>query len=424
MGAPSLAAGLGFDFGRHFALALLGFGIALFVAIGALSHQAERAFSAASLYLLLGLAAAGILSILGVDPIDPLAHPAVLEHVAELALVIAVFATGLRLESDLRWRSWRSVAVLLGLVMPLSIAAVALFGALVMGLSVGAAIVLGAALAPTDPVLAGDVGVGAPGEPDLHGEPRFSLSAEAALNDGLASPFVLLGILVAEGHVGARLGHFLAADVLYAVTVALVIGALGGYSIAAAAVRLRERQLLDEQLDLYLAVPAALSLYGLAEVAGSYGLVAVFAAGLAFRRYEFEHELNRHVHAGAEVIEKFGELAVILLLGSLVTVSGLGAPGVSGWLLAPLLLFVIRPGLVAGLLVRSELSARQRAFLAWFGVRGVAALYYVALVVDANVLHAAEERTVFWTTVACVMVSILIHGVTASAVSGRLLGRG
>jgi sodium/hydrogen antiporter len=420
---PVFAAAPGFDFGDHFAPALFGFGVALFVAIGALSHQGERAFSASIFYLLLGLVAAAALSVLEVEPIDPLAEPAVLERVAELALVVAVFATGLRLESDFRWRTWRSVAVLIVLVMPLSIAAVALFGALVMGLSVGAAILLGAVLAPTDPVLAGDVGVGSPGEVDLHGEPRFSLSAEAALNDGLASPFVLLGILVAEGDVADRLGGFLAADVLYAVAVALLIGALGGYLTAAAAVRLSERQLLDEKLDLYLAVPAALSLYGLAELAGAYGLVAVFAAGVAFRRYEFGHEFNRHVHGGAEVVEKFGELAVILLLGSLVTVSGLRAPGAAGWLLAPVLLLVIRPGLVAALLLGSGLSIRHRAFLAWFGVRGVAALYYVTLVIAAGVLDPAEEATVFWTTVVCVMVSILLHGVTATSISRRLLSR-
>jgi sodium/hydrogen antiporter len=413
----------GFSFGDPFALAVLGFGLALFVAIGALSHQHERAFSASMLYLLLGLATAGLLSVLKIDPLDPLAQPAVLQRVAELALVIAIFATGVRLESDLRWRTWRSVAVLIGLVMPLSIAAVALFGVAVMGLSVGAAIILGAVLAPTDPVLAGDVGVGSPGEADLQGEPRFSLSAEAGLNDGLASPFVLLGILVASGDLGDRLGGFLAADVVYAVVGALVLGALGGYGIAAAALRLSERRLLDEKLDLYVAIPAALSVYGLAEVAGTYGLVAVFAAGVAFRRYEFGHDFNQHVHAGAEVVEKFGELVVILLLGSLATLSGLAAPGVSGWLLAAALLLVIRPGLVGALLVRSRFSLRERAFLGWFGVRGVAALYYISLVVAADVLDGPEERTLFWTTTACVMASILLHGFTATAISDRLLGR-
>jgi NhaP-type Na+/H+ or K+/H+ antiporter len=77
--------------------------------------------------------------------------------------------------------------------LPATIALIAVFGVHVMGLSLGAAIVLGAALGATDPVLAGDVGIGAPGEqPDEPQEARFAVSAEAGLNDGLAFPPVLL----------------------------------------------------------------------------------------------------------------------------------------------------------------------------------------------------------------------------------------
>ena len=65
--------------------------------------------------------------------------------------------------------------------------------------------------------------------------------------------------------------------------------------------------------------------------AGTYGFLAVFAGGLAFRRYERDHELNARVHDGAEIVEKFGELAVILLLGSMLTLDGLGTPGWAGW---------------------------------------------------------------------------------------------
>ena len=83
--------------------------------------------------------------------------------------------------------------------MPAFIALAALFGTTVMGLSAGAAIVLAGALAPTDPVLAGDIGVGPPGEEGEEHEPHFGVSAEAGFNDGLAFPFVLLGIAIAAG---------------------------------------------------------------------------------------------------------------------------------------------------------------------------------------------------------------------------------
>ena len=420
LNAP-LAADIGFRVADPIALAVAGFGIALFAAIGALSHQRDRVFSASVIYLALGLLAAGALSLLGNAPIDPLRDSGLIEHVTELALMVAVFSTGLAIDRRLSWNGWREVAGLIGIVLPLTIAAIALFGVLAMGLSLGAAIVLGAALGPTDPVLAGDVGVDAPGTAP-EGDARFNLGTEAGLNDGFAAPFVLLGIFVA-GQGGTNwLAEWATADVLYAILVGALLGGVCGYVFGALGVRLREAQMLDLRLDYYFAVPSALVVYGGAEFLGAYGLVAAFCAGVAFRRYDFEHEHNRHVYEGAEVIEKFGELVVILLLGTMVTTAALQIPGLAGWLLAPLLLIVIRPALVMALFARSRMNVRERAFVAWFGVRGVAALYYAVVAIGADVLKPAEEATVFWTVALCVMVSIVVHGLSATTAMRRLLG--
>ena len=114
--------------------------------------------------------------------------------------------------------------------------------------------------------------------------------------------------------------------------------------------RLRDRELLSDELDGWLAIAAVLVIYGATEAVSAYGFLAAFAGGVAFRRYEHGHEYNRRVHDGAETVEKFGELALILLLGSSVTLAGLQAPGWTGWLLAPALLLVIRPASVAAAL--------------------------------------------------------------------------
>ena len=92
-----IAAEPGFSFADHWALGLLFLSVALFAAIGALSHQRERAFSPSLVYLALGAVAACGLWALDVDPLDPLADAALLEHVTELAVLVAVFGTGLRL---------------------------------------------------------------------------------------------------------------------------------------------------------------------------------------------------------------------------------------------------------------------------------------------------------------------------------------
>jgi NhaP-type Na+/H+ or K+/H+ antiporter len=419
---PVLASSPGLEVGDPYALALAFAGVAVFAAVGALSHQHERPFSASLIYLGLGLGAATIIDLLDVRWIDPFADAELVEHLAEFAVIVALFGTGLKLERALDARPWFSVARLLGIVMPLTIAAVTLFGTAVMGLSLGAAIILGAALAPTDPVLAGDVGVGPPGEEDVH-EANVALTAEAGLNDGLAFPFVFLGAYVATRHGAGWLGEWLAADVLYGIVVGAVVGVALGYLIAASIVWLRDKDLLAPALDGWMAVGAVLLVYGLAEAAGGYGFLAAFAAGLAFRRYEYGHELNRRVHDGAEVVEKFAELALILLLGSLVTIGGLARAGVSGWLLVPALLLVIRPAATAIAFVGSDLAARDRVFIGWFGVRGIGSLYYVAVALGLGILSAHEARTLFWTVTACVLVSIVVHGVTATPLARRLLPR-
>ncbi len=421
-GVPPLASDAGFTFADPYAIAFAFAGIAVFAAIGALSHQHERAFSASLIYLGLGLVAATIIDVLGVGWIDPFGDAEVIEHLAEFAVIVALFGTGLKLETILERRPFMLVARLLGVVMPLTIATVALFANAVMGLSLGAAIILGAALAPTDPVLGSDVGVGPPGEDDEH-DAHVALTAEGGLNDGLGFPFVFLGVFVASRGGSDWLGEWLAADVLFGVVAGIAIGAGAGYLIAASIVWLRDRELLAKALDGWVALAAVLLVYGVAEIAGGYGFLAAFAAGVAFRRYEHGHEVNRAVHDGAEMVEKFSELALILLLGSLVTIGGLSELGLAGWLLVPLLLVVIRPLATAIAFLGSPLSAGDRLFIGWFGIRGVGSLYYIAVALGLGILSADESRTLFWTVAACIVASIVVHGVTVTPLARRLLSR-
>ncbi len=416
-----IGAAPGVSFADPYVIGLMLAGLAVFAAVGALSHQQERAFSASLVYFVLGLGAAVALELFGLGRLDPLEDHKFYERAAELAVIVALFGTGLKLERELRPAAWGGVGRLLLIAMPLTIVAVAFFGTQVMGLSLGAAIVLAASLAPTDPVLAGDVGVGPPGEED-ESEPNFSITGEAGLNDGLAYPFVLLGIILAGQETAGWFGDWLLEDLVYKVLVGVALGAALGYGIAAAAVRLRDRHLLSHDLDGWLAIAAVLVIYGATEAVSAYGFLAAFAGGLAFRRYEHGHEYNRRVHHGAETVEKFGELALILLLGSSVTLAGLQAPGWTGWLLAPALLILIRPASVAIALTRTPIPGRERAFAAWFGVRGIGTLYYVAVAVGTGALTDGEATTIVWTTTVCVIASIIVHGTTASGLSRRWLG--
>ncbi|MBJ7471315.1 MAG: cation:proton antiporter, partial [Solirubrobacteraceae bacterium] len=416
----SLASSPGFEPGSTEPLLFMLGGVALLAAMFALSNQRGRLYSASVIYLCLGVAVAAIVEVLGVRWLDPLRDATAISHASELAVIVALFATGLALERPLGWRRWRSTWLLLGVVMPLSIAAVAVWGNTVMGLSIGAAIVLGAALAPTDPVLAGDVGVGPPGEPD-DSEPRFALTSEAGLNDGLAFPFVMLGLLLAGPATSERwVWPWLLGDVLWGVAVGIALGAALGFGLGAAYRSWRAAGHVHTAFDAWIALAAVLAVYGATEVLDAYGFLAAFAAGVAFNHAEEDPEVDERVHRGATLAEKFGELALVLLLGTLLSTGGLGLPGAAGWALVALLLLVIRPAATMLAFVGSKLPLRDRLFIGWFGVRGVGSVYYATFAAASGLLPDAEARVLLWTVLIAATVSILAHGLTAEPLQKRL----
>ena len=414
-----LAASEGFSAGDAYALGLVFAGFALFAAVAALSQQADWAFTAAIVYLVLGAVLSLAFELLGVELLDPFRHPEVIERLAEVAVIIALFSAGLKLDRALKWAEWRSAALLLIVVMPLTIAGVAGLAMALMELSLGVAVLLAAILAPTDPVLASDVQVGPPGETD-EAEPRFALTAEAGFNDGLAFPFVFLGIfIIGEGGTG-WLAEWVLADVVYAIAVAVFLGVAAGRAVARFVSYLHAREILSQALDGWLAIATVLLVYGAVETIGAYGFLAAFASGLAFRRFEDRHEFHRRVHAGAATVEQFAELALILLLGSTITLTGLGTIGLGGWALVAILLLVIRPLSTVAALAATRVPLAERAFIGWFGIRGIGSFYYVAVALGSGVLAAEDAELVYWSVIACVGASIILHGITARPAARRI----
>lgn len=173
-------------------------GLALFVAVLAPTLVKRIALSAPMVLLLLGMVI-GLLPMPSGWGLDPVASRKLVEHVTEVAVLVALMGVGLALDRPLNlrtWRAWSPTWRLLLVAMPLTIAAVFLLGWGVLGVAAPAALLLGACLAPTDPVLAGDVQVDGPStagsaaetEPDERDEVKFSLTSEAGLNDGWPSP--------------------------------------------------------------------------------------------------------------------------------------------------------------------------------------------------------------------------------------------
>ena len=98
----------------------------------------------------------------GLDAPDPQVRVQLTERLTELGLIVALLGAGLKLDRPVGWRRWATTWRLLGIAMPLTIAAVAFLGWGLVGLAPASAVLLAAAVAPTDPVLAADVQVGEP----------------------------------------------------------------------------------------------------------------------------------------------------------------------------------------------------------------------------------------------------------------------
>lgn len=371
-------------------------------------------------------------------PLDPQDNRAVIEHVTELAVLVALMGVGLALDRPLSFRDrssfrrWGATWRLLLVAMPLTIGAVALLGWWAAGLAPAAALLLGAALAPTDPVLASDVQVAGPqtgdDEADEADEVRFTLTSEAGLNDGLAFPFVYAAILLStEGAVGGWALEWLGFYLVAKVAIGVVAGLVVGRALASVAFRSQSQSLrVADRGESLLVLAALLASYGVGEVVGGYGFLSVFVCAMSFRSAERSHDYHAAMHEVAERLERLLTLFVLLVLGIALTRGILDALDLRGVLLGLALLVVVRP--LAGLLalapwaLSSEdhggLVRRERWAVAFFGVRGVGTLFYVAYAAG----EAPELGTDWlWATVSFTIVaSVVLHGVLSTPVMSRL----
>ncbi|MBA3317513.1 MAG: cation:proton antiporter [Gemmatimonadales bacterium] len=389
----------------------------------------------------LGPAGAGLFDIAFPD------HSRLLEHVTEVAVVISLFTVGLKLRvllTDPRWRVPLRLAVI---SMVLTVGLVTVVGVLLLGLPLGAAVLLGGILAPTDPVLASDVQVESPWDPERL---RFSLSAEGGLNDGTAFPFVMLGLgLLGARDLGPGLWRWLTLDVLWAVGAGLAIGGMLGTALGRLVLYLRREHREGLGADEFLALGLIALAYGAAVAVEAYGFLAVFAAGVAFRQVESREtgadstapavhprdergkeelevdpvlaprQLAQTVLTFNEQLDRLGEVAVVLLVGGLLPAI---EPAAAAWIAVALLLLVIRPVSTSVGLAGLGITGTQRRLIAWFGIRGIGSIYYLTYAVN----HGLPEPLVGpLSTIAflVVAVSIVVHGISATPLMIRYTRR-
>ena len=391
----------------HVLMALTG--AAIFAGIWLPRLVFPRAASSSALLMLLGLVAYTIPGMPAA--LDPTESPRVWELISEFVLIVVLFAAGLRIDNIGSFRLWQPTLQLLVIAMPLTIAAIAGLAWGLAEMTLAGAVLLGAALAPTDPVLAGDVQVGPPLEGNEH-PVRFTLTAEAGLNDGLAFPFVYLGLLIASANSDPSiwLTEWLLRDVFFRISVGAVMGAAVGWLLGKVLFSNWGRGAIEKGGPGVIALAAVLLCYGIVELAEGYGFVGAFVAGLVCRRVQERHQFHRRLHAFSEAVEQAVTAILLVLVGS--TLPDLWSS--LDWrhsVIGFSLLLVIRPAAGWFALKGTALASNDRWIVSFFGVRGIGSIYYIAYAsghvefVNENQLWALVAYTIF--------ASAVIHGTTS-----------
>ena len=436
-------------------MALAG-GLLLIMALSS-AYLRNLPISTSAIYLALGLA----IGPLGFDwlRIDLREEVRWFERLTEVAVIVALFVGGLKLRLPLRDPAWIAAWRLGGPTMLATIIGVAAVGVLLLDLRLATALIVAAVLAPTDPVLAATVKVSSAAD---HDRMRYGLSGEAGLNDGMAFPFVVFGLLWFE-HNGA--GNWIAGwalhRLLWAIPAGLLLGFVLGRGVGRLAIWLRTHQQDPGAPSDFLALALIALSYVGAEAIGAWGFLATFAAGVGLRHAELHvsretppekrarraprdetntsddapaeelvgasveaEELKEPaVAAGVLVAEtiSFGDTAERLLEVLLVVLVGIliarhwdprAIP------LAATLFLLIRPLATWILLIGTPTSNSQRWLMGWFGIRGIGSLYYLSYAVrHGQSTMMAEDLAGL--TISTVALSILVHGVTAPPLIAR-----
>jgi len=347
---------------------------------------------------------------------NPLENTKWAEHLTEFVVIVALMGAGLKIDRPLDLRRWAATWRLLGIAMPLSIAAITLLGWSMLGLGIAPALLLGAALAPTDPVLAADVQVGPPqtGEEDSI---RFSLTSEAGLNDGLSFPFVMAAIAIAshEGGGFGWLAHWFAFDVVWKLSTGVAMGWLVGKLLGYLTFRMPEAGRIAKTGDGLAALGFTCVAYGATELVHGYGFVAVFVAALTLRSVERKSDYHGELHDFGEQIERLLMMVLLVCFGSILAEGSLLTR--ADWrivLVSVLVLAVVRPLAAWISLIGCQHTKAEKLIISIFGIRGLGSIYYLAY---ASGKTKFEDVETVWSTVfLIILMSVVLHGASVTPV--------
>jgi NhaP-type Na+/H+ or K+/H+ antiporter len=372
---------------------------------GVVSARLERARLSAPIFFVV----AGFLFGQALDLFELDVGNEAVKLVAEITLVWVLFAdaAGVNLK---KFRTDIGMYVrLLGVGLPLTVGLGTGVAIWLLGFDPWAALLLGAALAPTDAALGAPVMT----NPAVPARIRRVLNVESGLNDGIATPIVLVAIAGVATEMGIE-GVEGPGRAAVALLVGLVVGALVGVVGGMLTRQTRRRGWLSEDFAGPAVLALALLAYACSLLVDGNGFVAAFVGGLAFGATAGRGE-EKEVY----YVEQTGSLAsaVAWLLFGALAIPIIGVP--PEWrvvVYALLSLTVIRMLPVALSLIGTDIDRPGVAFIGWFGPRGLASVIFALLALED--LEGGADAIVA-TIALTVLLSVVAHGLTAAPLANR-----
>lgn len=214
-------------------------------------------------------------------------------------------------------------------------------------------------------------------------------------------------------------GRWFAVDVVYRLSAGVLGGLAVGWLLGRLFFSSRRRVLrLAEHREGFVALAATFLAYGVTELAQGYGFLAVFVAAVTIRSSERFHGYHQVLHHFVEQVERLLTVLVLLLLGAALGDGLLMEVGWQSFALAAVVLLVVRPAAAALSLVGGDGSRSERAAIAFFSVRGIGSVYYLAFGLASA--DYADQGRLYGVVTLVVVGSVLLHGVSAGPVIGRL----
>jgi NhaP-type Na+/H+ or K+/H+ antiporter len=380
------------DVGFGEALLYSGALLAVAAALSGLMHGTVLSISVLSVAAGLILAEAGAIHVDGSDT--------AVVHLFLLALIVTLFSDGLFVERELLVVHWGPVVRALLIALPLTLVLLALAAKLLFSeLGWAEAFLLGSVLSATDPVVSASVVT----SQRVPASVRHALNLESGLNDGLALPFVLVFIILASpgGDAGSE-----AAKLVGEAAFGAVLGVVLGQGAGRLTRHLPGGGIVRRYEGIY-ALGVGLLAYGMADVTFGNGLIAAFVCGISLGAAE--HDIADDFVVFSENVSSILQVLTFFAFGGLIVSTGFESTVPLLLAFIAFALVIARPVAIALSFVRVSLPAPHRAFIAWFGPKGVSAILFAELVLNSD---ASDAKLIFETAAFVILVSILIHGLT------------